>query len=45
MELGASRWPEAEGRLLFHEYVPGREHEVTGAMAAWIYLLRQEGAA
>lgn len=40
MALGATRWPEAEGTLLYHEYVPGREREVPGAQAAWRYLLQ-----
>jgi len=39
MDFGAAQWPEAEGRLLFHEYVPGTEREVPGALAAWKYLL------
>jgi len=39
MQLGATRWPESQGRLLFHEYAPDREKEIPGAMAAWRYLL------
>lgn len=40
MAFGVPQWPEAEGRLLFHEYAPGQEREAPGAMAAWRYLLR-----
>jgi len=40
MAFGATRWPEAQGTLLYHEYAPGREREVPGAQAAWRYLLR-----
>jgi len=40
MAFASARWPEAEGTLLYHEYVPGREREVPGAQAAWRYLLR-----
>lgn len=39
MELGAAQLPNAEGKLLFHEYVPGQEREVQGAVPAWRYLL------
>lgn len=39
MAFGASQWPQAQGRLLFHEYAPGQEREVQGAQAAWRYLL------
>jgi uncharacterized protein len=39
MALGAGRWPDADGVLLYHEYTPGREREVPGAQAAWRYLL------
>jgi len=35
-----AQWPEAEGRLLFHEYAPGQAQEAPGALAAWRYLLR-----
>jgi predicted AAA+ superfamily ATPase len=41
MTFGATRWPEAQGTLLYHEYVPGRERGLQGAQAAWSYLLRQ----
>jgi len=40
MAFGAARWPEAEGTLVYHEYVPGREREAPGAQVAWRYLLR-----
>ena len=40
MAFGAVQWPEAEGRLLFHEYMPGQERELPGALAAWRYLLQ-----
>jgi hypothetical protein len=39
MAFGASQWPQAQSRLLFHEYAPGQEREVPGAQAAWRYLL------
>jgi uncharacterized protein len=40
MEFGANQWPDADGRLLFHEYAPGLEQSVPGVLAAWRYLLR-----
>jgi uncharacterized protein len=40
MEFGASLWPDAEGRLLFHEYASGLEQSAPGALAAWRYLLQ-----
>lgn len=40
MEFGSKQWPQGEGKLLFHEYLPGLEQEVPGALAAWKYLLR-----
>jgi predicted AAA+ superfamily ATPase len=39
MEFGYKQWPQGDGKLLFHEYLPGLEQEVPGAMAAWRYLL------
>lgn len=39
MEFGYKQWPQGEGKLLFHEYLPGLEQEVPGALAAWRYLL------
>jgi predicted AAA+ superfamily ATPase len=40
MAFGIAQWPEAKGRLLFHEYAPGQERKAPGALAAWKYLLR-----
>lgn len=40
MEFGLTKWPGAEGKLIFHEYQPGQELEVPGAQSAWSYLLR-----
>lgn len=40
MEFGAKQWPDAEGRLLFHEYTPGLEQLAPGVLAAWRYLLQ-----
>ncbi|MBI2355009.1 MAG: ATP-binding protein [Deltaproteobacteria bacterium] len=40
MAFGAGQWPNAEGKLLFHEYGSGREQETPAAQAAWRYLLR-----
>ncbi len=39
MEFGSARWQNAKGRLLYHEYSPGREQEIPGAYPAWRYLL------
>jgi uncharacterized protein len=39
MEFGSSRWQNAKGRLLYHEYSPGREQEIPGVFPAWRYLL------
>ena len=41
MEFGFTRWPKAQGNLLFHEFVTGQERKVPGALAAWRYLLRR----
>lgn len=38
-QFGVSRWPKAQGRLLYHEYRPGAEREIPGAMLAWRWLL------
>lgn len=38
MALGHARWPNAHGRLLFHEYTPGIEQEIPEAMPAWRFL-------
>lgn len=40
MEFGLTQWPGSEGKLLFYEYQPELEREVTGAQSAWSYLLR-----
>jgi len=40
MEFGYKQWPQGEGKLLYHEYLPGLEREAPGAEAAWRYLLR-----
>ena len=40
MEFGARQWPEAVGRLIYHEYLSGVEQAAPGAQAAWNYLLR-----
>ncbi len=41
MALGHERWPQAQGRLLFHEYAPGMEGSFPGAMPAWRFLLEE----
>jgi len=38
MAFGRKRWPNARGRLLFHEYTPGVEMEIPEAMPAWRFL-------
>jgi hypothetical protein len=38
MALGHERWPQARGRLLFHEYAPGIELEIPEAVPAWRFL-------
>jgi hypothetical protein len=38
MALGHARWPQAIGRLLFHEYTPGVEREIPEAEPAWRFL-------
>lgn len=38
MALGHERWPDAHGRLLFHEYPSGIEQEIPEAMPAWRFL-------
>lgn len=40
MEFGLTKWPGAEGKLIFHEYQPGQELEVPLSQSAWSYLLR-----
>jgi len=43
MRFAFARWPEADGRLLFHEYAPGVEGEVPGATPAWRHLWAAPG--
>jgi len=38
MTLGFKRWPEAEGRLLYHEFSPQLLSQVPENYAAWRYL-------
>lgn len=38
MTLGQERWPQAQGRLLYHEYAPGLLWEIPEAMPAWRFL-------
>ena len=38
MALGHERWPDAHGRLLFHEYPSVIEQEIPEAMPAWRFL-------
>jgi len=42
MALGHSRWPQARGLLLFHEYAPGARPEIPEALAAWRFLTQRE---
>jgi hypothetical protein len=39
MALGQMRWPEARGRLLYHEYAPGVERTFPTAEPAWRFLI------
>lgn len=39
MALGRMRWPDARGRLLYHEYAPGVEKTFPTAEPAWKFLL------
>jgi predicted AAA+ superfamily ATPase len=41
MALGFSRWPSARGLLLYHEYTPGIENEISGAEPAWRFFLKK----
>ena len=38
MAFGRGRWPEARGRLLYHEYSSGVDSAVAGAEPAWKFL-------
>ena len=39
MQFGLSQLPNAEGRLVYHEYAAGQEKQVPMAAPAWRYLL------
>ena len=39
MALGQTRWPDARGRLLYHEYAPGVETTFPTAEPAWRFLI------
>jgi hypothetical protein len=39
MALGQTRWPDARGRLLYHEYAPGVEQTFSTAEPAWKFLI------
>jgi len=39
MELGRTRWPDARGRLLYHEYAPGVKEVFPSAEPAWKFLV------
>lgn len=41
MTFGQQRWPQAQGRLLFHEYSAGIERQVPGAEPAWRFLVQK----
>ncbi len=41
MALGHERWPQAQGRLLYHEYTPGIEQEMPEALPAWRFLTQR----
>ena len=40
MVFGRARWPDARGRLLYHEYTPGVDIPIPGAEPAWKFLSR-----
>lgn len=40
MVFGQTRWPDARGRLLYHEYTPGVDTAIPGAEPAWKFLCR-----
>ena len=42
MSMGMNRWPEARGLLLYHEYDPGVEYELTFAESAWSFLAKRD---
>lgn len=39
LSFGQARWPQARGRLLYHEYAPGAANALPQAEPAWRYLL------
>jgi hypothetical protein len=44
MALGRRLWPDADGRLLFHEYNPGQAtSQIAGAQPAWRFLTESFG--
>lgn len=45
MEFGHRRWPQARGRLLYHEFKPGIHADIPEAEQAWRFLLsdREKG--
>jgi uncharacterized protein len=43
MDFAHQRWPQARGRLLYHEYKPGIQMDLPGAEPAWRFLLSDRG--
>jgi hypothetical protein len=39
MDFAHQRWPQARGRLLYHEYKPGIHLDIPGAEQAWQFPL------
>jgi uncharacterized protein len=39
MNFARQKWPQAKGRLLYHEYTPGIHLNIPGAEPAWRFLL------
>ncbi len=42
MDFARRRWPQAHGRLLYHEYRPGIHLDIPGAEQAWSFLLSNQ---
>jgi hypothetical protein len=42
MDFARQRWPQAQGRLLYHEYKPGISLDIPGAEQAWRFLLSNQ---
>jgi len=42
MDFAHQRWPQARGRLLYHEYKPGIHLDIPGAEQAWRFLLSDQ---